>query len=71
MNWLVAWWRQIRGYHGTDPWEDDPRIVAAREDQHQRIDAATRLLAREGLAMRRERRFWEKYGGPSKQHDDG
>lgn len=65
MSWLSAWWQQIRGHVPPDPWEHDQRIVAARAEQHQRIDKAQRLLSREGLALRRERRFWEKHGGPS------
>lgn len=72
MNWLLIWWQQLRGYTPPDPWEDDQRILDARADQHQRIEAATRLLAREGLAIRRERQFWNRFGGPPpKQHDDG
>jgi hypothetical protein len=70
MNWLWAWWQSLRGYAPSDPWDADPRIQAARTDQHQRIDRATNLLAREGLALRRERKFWERHGLPRKT-DDG
>lgn len=72
MRWLSAWWQQIRGHTSPDPWDHDQAILSARQDQHQRIDKATRLLAAEGLAMRRERQFWSKHGGdPRKRHDDG
>ena len=72
MNWLSAWWQQIKGHAPPDPWETDHAILDARQDQHQRIDKATRLLAADGLALRKERQFWEKHGGrPTKQHDDG
>lgn len=72
MNWITVWWQQIRGHIPPDPWEHDPEIVAARREQHRRIDKATELLAREGLALRHERQFWERFGLPrTKQHDDG
>lgn len=35
IGWLVAWWRQIRGETGGDPWTDDPQIVEARRRQHE------------------------------------
>src|SRR5689334_4794143 len=55
MSWLSAWWQQIRGHTPPDPWENDHAILNARQDQHQRIDKAQRLLAADGMALRKER----------------
>lgn len=71
MSWLSVWWQQIRGHAPPDPWEHDREILNARKDQHRRIDKATVLLAQDGMALRRERQFWERHGLPKKQHDDG
>jgi len=72
MEWIVAWWRQIRGYEAPDPWEHDAHIRAERVGQHARIDAATRVHIRDGLALRRERSFWTRFGDdPPPRRDDG
>jgi hypothetical protein len=41
MKWLAAWWHQIIGPPHPEPWEDDPRIRAEREGQHDRIRKAS------------------------------
>lgn len=72
MLWLLAWWRQIRGYEAPDPWEADTHIRAERASQHARIDAATRIHIQDGIALRREREFWTKHGdhhGGQPHHD--
>ena len=45
-GWFAAWWRQIVGPPPSDPWQDDPRIAAEREGQHDRINTATANLMR-------------------------
>ena len=71
MTWFTAWWQQLRGHILPVPWEHDPEIVSARRDQHRRLNHAAALLARDGLAIRKERIFWQRWGDGSKKHDDG
>jgi hypothetical protein len=47
MQWLTAWWRQIAGHPGADPWRDDPRIRDERQGQHERINKATAYSLRD------------------------
>ena len=64
-GWLSAWWRQIKGETGGDPWNDDPSIVAARDRQHEVgvSDLAT--------ARRLEAEFWRRRIEDRRVHHDG
>ena len=61
MRWLAAWWKQIVGPPHVDPWNDDPRIVAERQDQHVRIDKAAALSAHDQLEDRFSRRWRDSW----------
>ena len=63
MGWLSAWWRQIRGETGGEPWEDDPQIVAARERQHE-IGVSDLATAR-----RLEADFWRHKLDEARHHE--
>jgi hypothetical protein len=63
MGWLVAWWHQISRRPPGDPWNDDPEITRERERQHREgiADAATTRRILDGLSLRHEREFWQRY----------
>lgn len=41
---------------------DDPEFARVRQVQHDAINALSAQSAADGLAIRRERQFWEHYG---------
>lgn len=60
--------------------EEDPAFSRVRDIHHDAMSAlaakqgADSLIAQraaDGLAIRRERQFWEHHGGVPKTHDDG
>lgn len=51
--------------------EHDPDYARVREVHHAAINTLTAKRAAEGMAIRKERRFWERHGLPGQQHDDG
>lgn len=64
MGWLTEWWDQIRRRPPVDPWNEDPEILRERDRQHREgiVDRATARRLADGLAVRREREFWTRYG---------
>ncbi len=78
MSWFTWLFSIHREHPPLDPAEireemsrTDPDFVHVRRVQHEALQALTAKRIADGLAIREERRFWERVRPPEVRTDDG